>query len=174
MGFPLRATTDFVIVSGLDAIATQPKGRKHQGLADPNLHRSTIPHIDTAHRYRLVALELGIFWCPGWDLNPHSRFRKKDFKSFASADFATRALLHYSQTPTTKDRLNLNLVPSGTRKCYRPLSAASMLATFFFANSASSMEGFISSILLKWSRAAANDSMLLLCSPLRPYAKPSA
>jgi hypothetical protein len=31
-------------------------------------------------------------WCPGWDLNPHSRCRKKDFKSFASADFATRAL----------------------------------------------------------------------------------
>ena len=30
-------------------------------------------------------------WCPGWDLNPHSRCRKKDFKSFASADFATRA-----------------------------------------------------------------------------------
>jgi hypothetical protein len=25
-------------------------------------------------------------------LNPHSRCRKKDFKSFASADFATRAL----------------------------------------------------------------------------------
>jgi hypothetical protein len=24
-------------------------------------------------------------------LNPHSRCRKKDFKSFASADFATRA-----------------------------------------------------------------------------------
>jgi hypothetical protein len=26
-------------------------------------------------------------------LNPHSRCRKKDFKSFASADFATRALI---------------------------------------------------------------------------------
>jgi hypothetical protein len=32
-----------------------------------------------------------ITWCPGWDLNPHSRCRKKDFKSFASANFATRA-----------------------------------------------------------------------------------
>jgi hypothetical protein len=31
-------------------------------------------------------------------LNPHSRCRKKDFKSFASADFATRAYgLHYSE-----------------------------------------------------------------------------
>ncbi len=30
-------------------------------------------------------------WCPGWDLNPHSRCRKRDFKSLASADFATRA-----------------------------------------------------------------------------------
>ena len=32
-------------------------------------------------------------WCPGWDLNPHSPCGKKDFKSFASADFATRALI---------------------------------------------------------------------------------
>gem|GEM_PF-3788735 len=31
-------------------------------------------------------------WCPGRDLNPHSACAKKDFKSFASADFATRAL----------------------------------------------------------------------------------
>ena len=30
-------------------------------------------------------------WCPGRDLNPHSACAKKDFKSFASADFATRA-----------------------------------------------------------------------------------
>src|SRR5207302_1580143 len=30
-------------------------------------------------------------WCPGRDLNPHSRCRKTDFKSVASADFATRA-----------------------------------------------------------------------------------
>jgi hypothetical protein len=32
-------------------------------------------------------------WCPGRDLNPHSACAKKDFKSFASADFATRALV---------------------------------------------------------------------------------
>ena len=30
-------------------------------------------------------------WCPGWESNPHSRCREKDFKSFASAGFATRA-----------------------------------------------------------------------------------
>jgi len=24
-------------------------------------------------------------WCPGWDLNPHSRCRKRDFKSFVDA-----------------------------------------------------------------------------------------
>jgi hypothetical protein len=30
-------------------------------------------------------------WCPGWDLNPHSPYGKRDFKSLASADFATRA-----------------------------------------------------------------------------------
>jgi hypothetical protein len=30
-------------------------------------------------------------WCPGWDLNPHSPCGKRDFKSLASADFATRA-----------------------------------------------------------------------------------
>ena len=32
------------------------------------------------------------YWCPGRDLNPHSRCRNTDFKSVASADFATRAL----------------------------------------------------------------------------------
>src|SRR6266478_1931466 len=31
-------------------------------------------------------------WCPGRDLNPHSPCGEKDFKSFASADFATRAI----------------------------------------------------------------------------------
>ena len=30
-------------------------------------------------------------WCPGRELNPHSRCRESDFKSDASADFATRA-----------------------------------------------------------------------------------
>src|SRR5713226_2119641 len=30
-------------------------------------------------------------WCPGWDSNPHGPFGSKDFKSFASASFATRA-----------------------------------------------------------------------------------
>lgn len=32
-----------------------------------------------------------VMWCPGRDLNPHSSFEKTDFKSVASADFATRA-----------------------------------------------------------------------------------
>jgi hypothetical protein len=32
-------------------------------------------------------------WCPGRDLNPHSPSGEKDFKSFASAGFATRAYL---------------------------------------------------------------------------------
>ncbi len=30
-------------------------------------------------------------WCPGRDLNPHDPFESTDFKSVASADFATRA-----------------------------------------------------------------------------------
>ena len=34
------------------------------------------------------------YWCPGWDLNPHSPYGKRDFKSLASADFATRAWVH--------------------------------------------------------------------------------
>ncbi len=34
-------------------------------------------------------------WCPGRDLNPHFPCEKKDFKSFASADFATRAPSFY-------------------------------------------------------------------------------
>ena len=32
-------------------------------------------------------------WCPGGDLNPHDLLESADFKSAASADFATRALL---------------------------------------------------------------------------------
>src|SRR5579884_2127959 len=30
-------------------------------------------------------------WYPGWDLNPHAASAAKDFKSFVSADFTTRA-----------------------------------------------------------------------------------
>ena len=33
----------------------------------------------------------GIDGCPGWDLNPHSPYGERDFKSLASAGFATRA-----------------------------------------------------------------------------------
>src|ERR1700677_4813682 len=40
--------------------------------------------------FKLLTLN-SIFWCPGRELNPHSRCRKADFKSVASADFATRA-----------------------------------------------------------------------------------
>jgi hypothetical protein len=43
-------------------------------------------------------------WCPGRDLNPHSPCGEKDFKSFASADFATRAALendHYARAQRT-------------------------------------------------------------------------
>ncbi len=38
-------------------------------------------------------------WCPGRDLNPHSACAKKDFKSFASADSATRAIKKSSAIP---------------------------------------------------------------------------
>ena len=44
-------------------------------------------HTDLRTRFLLVVPK----WCPGRDLNPHSACAKKDFKSFASADFATRA-----------------------------------------------------------------------------------
>ncbi len=37
-------------------------------------------------------------WCPGRDLNPHFPCEKKDFKSFASADFATRACSNHRGT----------------------------------------------------------------------------
>jgi hypothetical protein len=30
-------------------------------------------------------------WYPGWELNPHFPYGKRDFKSLASASFATRA-----------------------------------------------------------------------------------
>jgi hypothetical protein len=40
-------------------------------------------------------------WCPGRDLNPHFPCEKKDFKSFASADFATRALPLYDNRRAT-------------------------------------------------------------------------
>ena len=47
-------------------------------------------------------------WCPGWDLNPHSPCGKTDFKSVASADFATRALPHYRcSIPGSRVTMNL-------------------------------------------------------------------
>src|SRR6476660_1975856 len=42
-----------------------------------------------------IAFAEGVEWCPGWDLNPHTRCRIRDFKSLASADFATRAQSYY-------------------------------------------------------------------------------
>src|SRR5438552_6600201 len=44
-----------------------------------------------AHSRQFTEASLTQSWCPGWELNPHSRCREKDFKSFASASFATRA-----------------------------------------------------------------------------------
>lgn len=47
-----------------------------------------------AHLFcRSLSLKISsdLSWCPGWESNPHSRCREKDFKSFASACFATRA-----------------------------------------------------------------------------------
>jgi hypothetical protein len=44
-------------------------------------------------------LSLRKHWCPGRDLNPHFPCEKKDFKSFASADFATRALPSHDNRP---------------------------------------------------------------------------
>jgi hypothetical protein len=41
-------------------------------------------------------------WCPGWELNPHSPCGKTDFKSVASADFATRA---YWKTKALQSRM---------------------------------------------------------------------
>src|SRR6476469_4193549 len=46
-------------------------------------------NIHTHLRTLFLLVSLG--WCPGRDLNPHSACAKKDFKSFASANFATRA-----------------------------------------------------------------------------------
>src|SRR6266550_1262035 len=49
-------------------------------------------HFKLGLRRFWSALQLPpIFWCPGRELNPHSPCGEKDFKSFASADFATRA-----------------------------------------------------------------------------------
>jgi integrase len=39
-----------------------------------------------------VVLRMGWMWCPGWESNPHVPLRTRDFKSRASANFATRAL----------------------------------------------------------------------------------
>jgi hypothetical protein len=41
----------------------------------------------------------GSCWCPGRELNPHSRFQEEDFKSSASADFATRAKRNAAVAP---------------------------------------------------------------------------
>ena len=51
-------------------------------------------------------------WCPGRDLNPHFPCEKKDFKSFASADFATRALsLHHNKCRCTRVTVKKNVLP---------------------------------------------------------------
>ena len=44
-------------------------------------------------RERSKSRRMGTRWCPGRDLNPHSPCGETDFKSVASADFATRAEL---------------------------------------------------------------------------------
>ena len=58
-------------------------------------------------------------WCPGRDLNPHSACAKKDFKSFASADFATRA---YPAAALKERKLPFHIVtPVPGIGCRRPL-----------------------------------------------------
>jgi hypothetical protein len=51
---------------------------------------TALPFMSAAHR-PLSRVSYSKHWCPGRDLNPHFPCEKKDFKSFASADFATRA-----------------------------------------------------------------------------------
>lgn len=52
-----------------------------------------------------------ISWCPGWDLNPHSPCGKRDFKSLASADFATRA--HENAVVITPHRTSIPVLCPG-------------------------------------------------------------
>ncbi len=51
--------------------------------------RELLQNLRTYLRSTLVPMSRN--WCPGRDLNPHSPCGEKDFKSFASASFATRA-----------------------------------------------------------------------------------
>jgi hypothetical protein len=49
------------------------------------------------------ALRLPWVWCPGWDLNPHSRCRKKDFKSVLCSCKQLRVLeLHFCKCEMCK------------------------------------------------------------------------
>jgi hypothetical protein len=50
---------------------------------------------------RTLGLSSDFVVCPGRDLNPHSRCRERDFKSLASAGFATRACAENSTHYTT-------------------------------------------------------------------------
>ena len=74
----------------------QPFGRKAAGIAIRRQHRVAWNHhapptLPCLARPVSKLLGTGCYWCPGRDLNPHFPFEKTDFKSVASADFATRA-----------------------------------------------------------------------------------
>src|ERR1035437_3314799 len=68
--------------------ATASDLRKHLRCINDSLH---ISHRASGPAGRPDRLPAPARWCPGRESNPHSRCREKDFKSFASACFATRA-----------------------------------------------------------------------------------
>ncbi len=69
----------------LPMIKALPEDNVRERFLEARSTTTCTPHLRTM--FLLVSRK----WCPGRDLNPHSPCGEKDFKSFASADFATRA-----------------------------------------------------------------------------------
>jgi hypothetical protein len=61
-----------------------------RGDLEPNAHR-LIVNIDKKIRLRHCVPQMVDDWCPGPELNRYVLLRTRDFKSRASASFATRA-----------------------------------------------------------------------------------
>ena len=73
------------------ADASQSAGVGEEGKPPSSSRRVALRVLDPPFRDQDLHGSRYRGWCPGRELNPHSRFREEDFKSSASADFATRA-----------------------------------------------------------------------------------
>ncbi len=76
--------------AGRDMISVYWLGSKARAKAATTQSQRPFSHGGVLRGLR-NRLSASFSWCPGWDLNPHFPYGKTDFKSVASASFATRA-----------------------------------------------------------------------------------